>query len=172
MSNPTPGYDPTSEQGAQPGWGAPQPPGYPSSGYSPAPSYSGGAGPSTMGPADAVRSVLTQYAVFTGRARRSEFWWFFLANFIAGIVATIIDAGIGYPVFQIVVTLGLLIPGLAVGARRLHDTGRSGWWQLLALVPLIGIIVLIVFWATEGDQAPNQHGPSPKYQPAGGYTGY
>jgi uncharacterized membrane protein YhaH (DUF805 family) len=117
----------------------------------------------------AVRSVLTQYANFTGRARRSEFWWFYLAQFLASIVAGIIDGVLGFPLFQLVVGLGLLIPMLAVGARRLHDTGRSGWWQLIGIVPIVGWIVLIVFWATDGHPGPNQHGPSPKYQAAGGY---
>ena len=145
------GTDPAGAYPAAPGYNAPSP-----------------ATPQ-MDIATAVRSVLSQYANFTGRARRSEFWWFYLANFLASIVASIIDQVIGVPLFQVVVALGLLIPGLAVGARRLHDIGKSGWWQLIALVPLVGIIVLIVFWCQDGDQAPNQHGPSPKYQAAGGY---
>jgi uncharacterized membrane protein YhaH (DUF805 family) len=123
-----------------------------------------------MGLPDAVRSVLGQYANFSGRARRSEFWWFYLANFLASIVAAIIDSAVvGGPLFQWIVTLALLVPGLAVGARRLHDTGRSGWWQLIAFVPLVGIIVLIVFWAQDGHPGSNQHGASPKYPPATGY---
>ncbi|TKJ20335.1 hypothetical protein A6V29_09020 [Blastococcus sp. CCUG 61487] len=117
--------------------------------------------------ATAVRSVLGQYAVFTGRARRSEFWFFYLFQVLAGIVAGIVDGITGVPLLQIVVGLGLLIPSIAVGARRLHDIGKSGWWQLIALVPLVGIILLIVWWAQDGDPAPNQHGPSPKYQAAG-----
>jgi uncharacterized membrane protein YhaH (DUF805 family) len=124
---------------------------------------------------NAVRSVLTQYANFHGRARRSEFWWFMLASLLASIVASIIDAAIGSDVgagtgvVSLLLSLALLIPTLAVGARRLHDTGKTGWWQLIALVPLVGIIVLIVFWAQDGHPNPNQHGPSPKYQAAGGY---
>jgi uncharacterized membrane protein YhaH (DUF805 family) len=122
----------------------------------------------------AVRSVLTQYANFTGRARRSEFWWFILASFLASIVTSIIDVAIGSEVFagsgivSLALSLALLIPTLAVGARRLHDTGKSGWWQLIWLTG-IGIIVLIVFWALDSELRPNQHGPSPKYQAAGGY---
>jgi uncharacterized membrane protein YhaH (DUF805 family) len=167
MTSPT-GSDQNYPQGGapggQPGWGTPAP-----GGYSPAPSYAGApAGPMSL--PDAVRSVLTQYANFSGRARRSEFWWFYLANFLASIVASIIDAAfVGGPLFQWILLLALLVPGLAVGARRLHDTGRSGWWQLIGLVPLVGIIVLIVFWAQEGHAAPNAHGPSPKYPTAVGY---
>jgi uncharacterized membrane protein YhaH (DUF805 family) len=171
MSSPPPGYDPNDPQGSQPGWGAPQP-----SGYGPAPAYSGGDAPAPqMGFADAVRTVLSKYATFDGRARRSEFWWFYLASFLASVVAAIIDAAIGSDVgagtgvVGLLLSLALLIPGLAVGARRLHDTGRSGWWQLIALVPLVGIILLIVWWATDGHRSPNQHGPSPKYQAVGGY---
>jgi len=139
----------------QPQGGAPQ--------YQPAPAYAGGpAAGSSMGMPEAVRTVLSKYADFTGRARRSEFWWFYLANFIASAVASLIDQAFGFPLLQIIVGLGLLIPGLAVGARRLHDTGRSGWWQLIALVPLVGIILLIVWWATDSEPRPNQHGAPPK----------
>ena len=156
-------YPQGGASGGQPGWGTPAP-----GGYSPAPSHAGApTGPMSL--PDAVRSVLTQYANFSGRARRSEFWWFYLAQVLASIVAGIIDGIIGVSLFQIVVGLGLLIPMLAVGARRLHDTGKSGWWQLIGLVPIVGWIVLIVFWATDGHPATNQHGPSPKYQAAGGY---
>ncbi len=188
MTTPPPGSGPNVPPEDQPGWGAPPPPppgygqapgygqqpaygqqpGY-GQGYPAAPGYSApGAAAPQLDIATAVRSVLSQYANFTGRARRSEFWWFYLANFLASIVASIIDQIIGVPLFQVVVALGLLIPGLAVGARRLHDIGKSGWWQLIALVPLVGIILLIVWWATDSDPAPNQHGPSPKYQAAGG----
>jgi uncharacterized membrane protein YhaH (DUF805 family) len=160
----------------QPGYGAPQQPGYPQQGYSPAPAYAGGHGAApSMGMPDAVRSVLGQYANFSGRARRSEFWWFCLASFLASIVASVIDVVVGSEVtsgagiFEILLLLALLIPTLAVGARRLHDTGRTGWWQLIAIVPLVGIIVLIVFWAQEGHPNPNQHGPSPKFAAATGY---
>jgi uncharacterized membrane protein YhaH (DUF805 family) len=160
----TPGYDPNNAQGGQPGWGAPQQPG-----YGAAPAYSGGAAPAaSMGMPDAVRSVLSKYADFTGRARRSEFWWFYLAYVIASIVASIIDQAFGFPILSLLLALGLLVPTLAVGARRLHDTGKSGWWQLIGIVPIVGFIVLIVFYATEGHPGPNKYGPSPKF-PAGSY---
>jgi uncharacterized membrane protein YhaH (DUF805 family) len=163
MTTPDPNAQP---YGGYPPPGGQQPPpggqqGYP--GYTPAPSY--GSGPpaaTTMGMPEAVRTVLTKYADFTGRARRSEFWWFYLFNVVVSVVAGLVDQALGFPILQIVVGLGLLIPGLAVGARRLHDTGRSGWWQLIALVPLVGIILLIVWWATDGDRGPNSHGAPPK----------
>jgi uncharacterized membrane protein YhaH (DUF805 family) len=168
-----PGYGQAPGYGQQPAYG--QQPGY-GQGYPAAPGYSAPS-PATpqMDIGTAVRSVLTQYANFTGRARRSEFWWFFLASFLASIVASIIDGVIGSAVVGttgivgLLLILALFVPSLAVGARRLHDTGKSGWWQLLLLIPLIGFIVMVVFWAQDGHPAPNQHGPSPKYQAAGGY---
>ncbi|PRY45726.1 uncharacterized membrane protein YhaH (DUF805 family) [Geodermatophilus tzadiensis] len=115
----------------------------------------------TMTFPDAVRSVLTRYADFTGRARRAEYWWFALFSVAVVVVAAIIDALIGFPLLQIVVSLGLFIPSLAVGVRRLHDTDRSGWWLLIGLVPFGGI-VLLVFYCLEGQRHPNRHGPDPK----------
>ncbi len=111
---------------------------------------------------DAVRRVvLEKYADFNGRARRSEFWYFVLFQVLVGIVASILDQILGTErIVSGLVSLALLLPGLAVGARRLHDTGRSGWWQLLSLT-IVGIIVLIVWWAGDS-HADNAHGPSPK----------
>lgn len=111
---------------------------------------------------DAVRSVLTKYAVFSGRARRSEYWWFFLFNLVVSAVAAGIDAAIGTPIIAIIVGLALLLPTLAVGARRLHDTGRTGWLLLLAIIPLIGAIVLIVFFCQDTQPGDNQYGAAPK----------
>ena len=145
--------------GGQPGWGAPTP-----AGYSPAPAAShAGAPAGQMSIADAVRSVLTQYATFSGRARRSEYWWFFLAYFIASVVASIIDGILGVTVLGVILALGLLIPSLAVGVRRLHDIGKSGWWLLIGLIPLVGAIVLLVFACQDSQPGTNQWGPSPKY---------
>lgn len=111
---------------------------------------------------DAVRTVLTKkYADFSGRARRSEFWWFFLFNAIVNVITEVIDRGLDTQLVGLLVSLALLIPGLAVGARRLHDTGRSGWWQLIALT-IVGIIPLIIWWAQEGKPEANEHGPNPK----------
>jgi uncharacterized membrane protein YhaH (DUF805 family) len=114
---------------------------------------------------DAVRSALSKYATFSGRARRSEYWWFVLFNIIVSVIARLIDAAVfgestGY--LTIIAALALFLPGLAVTVRRLHDIGKSGWWVLLALVPIVGAIVLIVWAAKEGDAADNAYGPSPK----------
>ena len=103
---------------------------------------------------DAVRTCLQRkYADFHGRARRSEYWFFFLFTAIVGVVGGILDAifdtrsGMygGTGPIQGILQLALLIPSLAVGARRLHDTGRSGWWLLIGLIPLVGWIILLVF---------------------------
>lgn len=107
--------------------------------------------------------VFERYAVFEGRAGRAEYWWFFLANFLIGLVIQIL-AGVSdaLVILSLIYSLALLIPGLAVAVRRLHDTNKSGWWILIALVPLVGIIVLIVFLATDGDPGANQYGnPDP-----------
>ncbi len=110
---------------------------------------------------EAVRSVLSKYADFTGRARRSEFWFWELAVIIASVIGAILDSIIGAQVFQIVIALATLVPGLAVGARRLHDIGKSGWWQLIAIIPIVGWILLIVWWATDS-QPDNEYGTNPK----------
>ena len=116
---------------------------------------------------EAVRTVLQQkYATFSGRARRSEFWFFALFSAIVRTIANIIDAILHTGnsttgLVSVVVSLALLVPSLAVGARRLHDTGRSGWWLLIALIPLVGIIILIVFWVQDS-HGDNQYGPNPK----------
>ncbi|MFE3638768.1 DUF805 domain-containing protein [Streptomyces cellostaticus] len=110
--------------------------------------------------------VLKKYAVFSGRARRQEYWMFFLFNIVISIVLTIIDAAIGSSVPAVIYSLATLLPGLGVAVRRLHDTGRSGWWLLIGFVPLVGMIILIVFLATEGKPESNQYGPNPKYAQA------
>ena len=110
-----------------------------------------------MGFGQAVSTCFSKYVDFQGRALRSEYWWFALFNLLVDIVATIIDnVAIGYPVLQALVALALILPGVAVGVRRLHDTDRSGWWLLLTFVPLIGIIVLLVWFCTKGPEAPNR----------------
>ena len=98
---------------------------------------------------------------FTGRARRSEYWWFFLFNILVSIVASIFDKAIGAQVLGVLTGLALLLPGIAVGIRRLHDTDRSGWWLLISLT-IVGIIVLLVFLAQEGQSGANKYGGDPK----------
>ncbi|WP_425918077.1 DUF805 domain-containing protein [Acinetobacter sp. TSRC1-2] len=106
---------------------------------------------------------LKNYATFTGRARRKEYWFFALVQFIILVVAQIIDGILGTEfVFYAIVALALFIPSLAAAVRRLHDTGRSGWWFLIALIPLIGTILLIVWLATETKQETNEWGQPAK----------
>ena len=110
--------------------------------------------------------VLKKYVVFDGRAHRTEFWMFTLISVVISIVLALIDVAIGTygaggGVLQGIYGLAVLLPSLAVGVRRLHDIGRSGWWLLLGLIPLVGIIILIVWWAQEGDAGTNEYGPNP-----------
>tara|TARA_B110000240_G_C13255346_1_gene349245 strand:+ start:63 stop:413 length:351 start_codon:yes stop_codon:yes gene_type:complete len=105
--------------------------------------------------------ALKKYADFTGRARRKEYWMFYLIYMILLIVISILDAAIGVGLFSLIFTLGMLIPSISIAARRLHDTGRSGWWQLIAFIPLIGFIILIVFLVQDGSDA-NEYGENPK----------
>ena len=124
-----------------------------------------------MGFTDAVRNALmNNYVNFNGRASRSEYWWFFLFTMILQFIALPIDIVVlGYDMMdpgaiQIVGTiagLALFLPSLCVLVRRLHDLGKSGWWFLIALIPFLGIIVLLVFMVTEGEQLPNQYGEVP-----------
>ena len=103
--------------------------------------------------------VQERYAQFEGRSGRAEYWWFVLANFLISIVLN--GLGRAMTLFAIVgffVSLALIIPGLAVAVRRLHDTDRSGWWLLIVLVPLVGWIILIVFLATDSTPGPNDYG--------------
>jgi uncharacterized membrane protein YhaH (DUF805 family) len=107
--------------------------------------------------------VLKKYAVFTGRARRKEYWMFVLFSVIVTVVLSIVEGIVGLQgVLSGLYGLAVLIPSIAVGVRRLHDTGRSGWWILIGLVPLVGIIVLIVFFVADSQPGANQYGPNPK----------
>ena len=107
--------------------------------------------------------VLKKYAVFSGRARRKEYWMFLLFNIIIGLVLGVLEGLAGGPgVLGSIYGLAVLIPGIAVSARRLHDTDRSGWWLLIGLIPLIGAIVLLVFMVQDSQPGENQYGPNPK----------
>jgi uncharacterized membrane protein YhaH (DUF805 family) len=111
--------------------------------------------------------VLERFAQFTGRAGRAEYWWFFLANLIVSLVlAALSRASVVFAILSVIYGLAVLIPSIAVGIRRLHDTGKSGWWILLALIPFVGYIILLVFFAMEGTPGPNQYGPPPPAEPA------
>ena len=106
-----------------------------------------------------VRSGFENYATFDGRASRPAYWWWFLFVILVTIAANILDAIVGIPIFSIVVALGLLLPNLSVGIRRLHDTGHTGWWILIGLIPIIGFIVLLIFFLQDGDPGENEYGP-------------
>lgn len=117
---------------------------------------------------DAVRRVLSNYATFSGRASRPEYWWWVLAVVLGSLVFRLIDGAIfggaevdGAPVqvFSALFGIAILLPMLAVGARRLHDTNRSAWWLLLNLLPLIGALVLLLFYVRRGTEGPNRFGP-------------
>ena len=110
--------------------------------------------------------VLKQYAVFDGRARRKEFWMFVLFNFVIAAGLAIVGQVIGLGgTLRALYMLGVLIPALAVSVRRLHDTGRSGWMLLIALVPLVGWLVVLYFMAQPGETTMNRFGPDPKAEP-------
>ncbi len=110
-----------------------------------------------------IKTCFSKYADFSGRASRSEFWWFALFGFIGGIVTAVIDVMIfgysleAYGPTNIIFSVITFLPYIAVGARRLHDINRSGWWQLIVLT-VIGIILLIIWWATVGENKKNVHG--------------
>ncbi|NTY01660.1 DUF805 domain-containing protein [Deinococcus sp. JMULE3] len=124
---------------------------------------------------EVIEVVTKKYAQFTGRARRREYWMFTVAYGIVNIILTVLDNALGLStgntlndvgVFSGLFALAMLIPHLAVSVRRLHDTGRSGWWILLGLIPFLGWIALIIFMATDGQAGSNKWGPNPK-APAG-----
>ncbi|MBA3668448.1 MAG: DUF805 domain-containing protein [Sphingomonas sp.] len=110
---------------------------------------------------------LEKFADFSGRAPRAEYWWFYLLFVILYLVVSIVDSMVGvkafgpYGILVALLSLALLIPSLAVGVRRLHDTDRSGWWFLIILIPLIGAIVLLVFFVSGGTKGSNRFGDDP-----------
>ena len=112
---------------------------------------------------------LQHYADFNGRARRSEYWYFVLFNFIVsiliGLLLGVIAGVLNVPALVYLAylwSLAVFIPSLAVSVRRLHDIGRSGWWLLLSLIPLVGAIILIIWYCTDSQPGANQYGPNPK----------
>ncbi len=111
--------------------------------------------------------VLKNYAVFSGRARRKEYWMFGLFYIIFAIVLSIIESILGLGsegggLLSGLFVLAMLIPSFAVTVRRLHDTDHSGWWLLIGLVPLIGALILLIFMANDSQSDENQYGPNPK----------
>ncbi|HEX8494176.1 MAG TPA: DUF805 domain-containing protein [Pyrinomonadaceae bacterium] len=114
--------------------------------------------------------VLKKYAVFSGRARRKEYWFFTLFNIIISLALTMLDIWLGladrsgWGPLGGIYTLAVFIPGLAVTVRRLHDTGRSGWWFLIALVPCVGGIILLIYLVEDSQPGENEYGPNPKME--------
>ena len=126
---------------------------------------------------ESIKTCFSKYVTFSGRAVRSEFWWFALFVFAGQIVLSIFDsflfgttttteygfeASTDTPYLSGIFALATLLPMISVAVRRLHDTDRTGWWYWIALVPLVGIILLIVWWASEGTRGANRYGADPK----------
>ena len=105
--------------------------------------------------------VLKKYVVFSGRARRKEYWFFVLFNLMIAVIMLMLDILLGIPVFYLIYVLATILPNLSVSVRRLHDTNRSGWWLLISLIPIVGIIVLLVFVSLEGTKGENRYGDDP-----------
>lgn len=109
--------------------------------------------------------VLKNYIGFQGRARRKEYWMFFLFNFLITILLSVIEMMLGLDgILSGLYGLFALLPSIAVNVRRLHDIGRTGWWMLLSFIPVIGLIVLLVFAMLDSEQGENKYGPNPKGQ--------
>ncbi|HEY0085314.1 MAG TPA: DUF805 domain-containing protein [Allosphingosinicella sp.] len=119
---------------------------------------------------------LKRYAEFSGRSRRKEYWMFTLLLIIVNIVITVVETTLGlggsvgglYGPLSLLFMLAIIVPSIAVGVRRLHDTNRSGWWMLIGLLPIVGGIVLLIFFVLEGTSGSNEYGPDPKEAGAGG----
>lgn len=135
---------------------------------------------------DSIRTCFSKYVTFSGRAARSEFWWFALffwaGQFLLGIVdsflfgtTTVVDGGFeastDTPILSGIFGLATILPMISVAVRRLHDRDKSGWWYWLFLVPLVGFIILVVWFATEGTRGDNQYGPDPLDGSGGGGGG-
>jgi len=116
-----------------------------------------------------INPVKNQYFDFEGRATRQQYWMFVLWYIILYVGLSIIGGVLDLGILAIIFSLAIWAPSIAIGARRLHDIGKSGWWQLLLIIPIIGWIILIIWLASEGDVADNEFGPSPYL--AGHYDG-
>jgi uncharacterized membrane protein YhaH (DUF805 family) len=114
-----------------------------------------------MGFGQAISAGFSNYVNFSGRACRSEYWYWVLFVILADIVAGIIDYLLGMQIVSSLFGLVTLLPGIAVSIRRLHDLDRTGWWILLALIPLIGWIILLIWYISKGTDGPNRFGPDP-----------
>lgn len=110
---------------------------------------------------EAVQDGFSKYVQFSGRSSRSAYWYWYLFQILVYVAASIVDMILGiYPVLAVVASLAILLPSLGITFRRLHDTGRSGWWLLIWILPIIGFIVILVFMLT-GSDGPNKYGAGP-----------
>lgn len=107
---------------------------------------------------EAVTLFFTNYVNFSGRSNRGEYWWAFLAIFLISLGLSILDMALGIGLLGGLFSLATLLPGLAIGARRLHDIDKSGWWLLIGLIPLVGFLVLIYFFVQPPNPGPNRFG--------------
>jgi len=114
-----------------------------------------------MGFGQAISAGFSNYVNFSGRACRSEYWYWILFIIIADIVAAIIDQALGIQLVTGLFGLVTIIPNIAIAIRRLHDLDRTGWWILLGFIPLIGWIILLIWYVTKGTDGPNRFGPDP-----------
>ena len=116
-----------------------------------------------MGFGDAIKTCFAKYADFDGRAARPEYWYFVLFNIAVSIVLSVLG-GIAFhglaALLQVLFSLAMLLPNIAVGARRLHDRDQSGWWLLIAFVPVVGAILLLVWFCLPGTRGNNRYGAS------------
>ncbi|MGI1662856.1 DUF805 domain-containing protein [Palleronia sp. KMU-117] len=130
-----------------------------------------------MGFQDAIRSVFSKYVTISGRASRSEYWWWFLFVVIGqvilgGIDSALFGAGPDSPgLLAGLFSLAILLPSICVAGRRLHDRDMSAWWLLLGLIPVIGFLVLLYFYVTKGTDGPNRFGPDPLRPGSGDFGG-
>lgn len=115
-----------------------------------------------MGLLEAVQSVFSQYATFSGRARRSEYWYFTLFNVTVAVALAAIGYVIGTTMLSNIYSLAVFIPGLAVSVRRLHDVGKSGWWYFIIFVPIIGFFWMLYLYVQDSVVGENEYGPNPK----------
>ncbi len=156
--------------------GGPQP----TMGYSsPEFSVAGGGHDPDRSPFEWYKLALSRWSQFDGRSRRAEYWWFGLINLVTLVVLYVVALGatrvssgdfgiasIGLVGIAGLYALAMIVPGLAVAVRRLHDTDKSGWWLLLGVIPIVnylGGLILLIFYFTDGTRGPNRFGPSPKY---------
>ncbi len=140
----------------QPAYQQPQQPAYQQPAYNgyAQPAFGSEDGPRKVDFGEAIKIGFKKYATFKGRASKSEFWWFYLLSFLVSMLLS----------WTFIAPLAMFIPMLAVAVRRLHDTGKSGWYYLMSLIPIAGGIIVIVQWCKDSVPADNEYGPGP--QPA------